>query len=110
MNRPIYAEYSGNGDMFDTAPKELYRTSNPISSKLAAVKVKSFKKGHEAKIRALLSQYNGSTAKELATLSEGTENAITYAQIGKRIKAMPDVTFGELKRCGCMELWLKEAV
>jgi len=101
-------EFGEQATIFDTQTKSLYRASNPISSKLAAVKVKSFKKGHEEKIRALLRQYNGNTSKELEILSEGTENAINHVQIGKRIKAMPDVSFGSYKRDGCMEIWLKE--
>jgi hypothetical protein len=110
MNRPIFPDFSENGDMFKTETKKLYRESNPISSKLAALKVKSFKKGHEDKIRDLLKQYNGSTPKELETLSKDTENEITFIQIGKRTGAMTDVKTGNYKKDGCMELWLKENV
>ena len=104
--KSIYPDYGEQLTIFETI--KLRRESDPISSKIAAVKVKSFKKGHEDKIRDLLKQYNGSTAKELETLSQGTENEISFVQIGKRTGAMLDVKTGNYKADKCCELWLVE--
>jgi len=103
--RTIIQERVETTDMFD--PKTLHRVNDPISSKVAAVKVKEFKHSHEAKIKLLLRLYNGSTTKQLEKWSKGTSLEITHTQANKRIKMMPDVERGtQIKEDGCCPLFL----
>lgn len=105
--RQIFQEFDRQMSIFDEATKKLFRKSDPISSKKAAEKVKEIKPSHEAKIRHLLKLQNGSTTKQLETLSKGTALEITHTQANKRIKNMDDVERGAvITEDGCCPLFL----
>lgn len=102
----IYPGAAEQVGMFENV-KTLYHRNDPQSSKVAALKVRKFKKSHCDKIRALLKLHPDKTAKELAALSVGTEYEMTYIQIDRRAGEMPDVIRDEtVKRDGCHPLRL----
>jgi len=105
--RQIFQEFDEQISIFDEACKKLFKKSDPISSKKAAAKVKEIKPSHEAKIRHLLKLQNGSTTKQLETLSKGTSLEISHTQANKRIKMMDDIERGtEIMSDGCCPLFL----